>query len=53
MWRSIDFHDYCYQPFRDLEDMCKRAVDRSKGNLVNINIEHFATDYLLECKTER
>ncbi|GLT65003.1 hypothetical protein SLA2020_374600 [Shorea laevis] len=53
MWRSIDFHDYCYRPFRDLEDMCKRTLDRSKGDLVNINIEHFATNYLLECKTER
>ncbi|GKV32052.1 hypothetical protein SLEP1_g40685 [Rubroshorea leprosula] len=38
-----DLHDMNY----DLEKMCMQAVDRSNGELVDINIEHFGTDELL------
>ncbi|KAL6198452.1 hypothetical protein ACLB2K_028241 [Fragaria x ananassa] len=49
-WRKIDMHndgdleDMDY----DLEEMCRHAVVRSAGNLVDINIEYFGTDELLE-----
>lgn len=55
MWRKIDMQndgdleamDY------DLEEMCRHAVDRSSGYLVDINIEYFGTDELLEYITNR
>ncbi|CAM8994741.1 hypothetical protein QQ045_008055 [Rhodiola kirilowii] len=46
MWRSIDTHesnaygDYWF----DTEGMARHAVDRSCGQLVDINIEYFGTD---------
>ncbi|KAL1195421.1 F-box protein SKIP19 [Cardamine amara subsp. amara] len=50
MWRKIvmqnpgDFGSMKY----DLEIMCRHAVDRSQGGLVEINIWHFGTDNLLK-----
>ena len=56
MWKSIDMrnntmdlYDLCY----DLESMCRHAVDRSHGGLVDINIEYFGTDNLLKYITDR
>ncbi|KAL3833692.1 hypothetical protein ACJIZ3_008428 [Penstemon smallii] len=55
MWRVIDMrnlgdlHDMPY----DLEIMCRHAVDRSQGQLIEINIEYFGTDELIHYITER
>ncbi|KAG2688855.1 hypothetical protein I3843_09G113300 [Carya illinoinensis] len=49
MWRAVDMRnpgDLCDMPY-DLETMCRHAVDRSFGQLVDINVEHFGTDELL------
>lgn len=32
----------------DLEKMCMHAIDRSQGQLVDITIEYFGTDELME-----
>ncbi|KAK4254601.1 hypothetical protein QN277_009959 [Acacia crassicarpa] len=54
MWRVIDMqnlgdlHDMPY----DLEIMCRHAVDRSRGQLVDINVEYFGTDDLLKYITD-
>lgn len=37
----------------DLGEMCRHAVDRSQGELVDINLEYFATDKLLSYVAER
>lgn len=55
MWRTIDMRnlgDLSGMPY-DLETMCRHAVDRSCGQLADINIEYFGTDELLEYITER
>lgn len=44
-----DFFDNDY----DLEKMCRHAVDRSAGQLQDINIEYFATDDLLRYIADR
>ncbi|XP_059665995.1 putative F-box/LRR-repeat protein 23 [Cornus florida] len=54
MWRTIDMHylgdgDMDY----DLEKMTRHAIDRSCGQLVDINIEYFGTDELLQYIIER
>lgn len=49
MWRVIDMRnlgDLWALPY-DLVKMCRHAVDRSKGQLEDINIEYFGTDDLL------
>ncbi|XP_041027034.1 putative F-box/LRR-repeat protein 23 [Juglans microcarpa x Juglans regia] len=49
MWRKIDMRnlgDLWDMPY-DLETMCRHAVDRSCGQLVDINVEYFGTDELL------
>ncbi|KAH6776710.1 hypothetical protein C2S52_014271 [Perilla frutescens var. hirtella] len=48
MWRVIDMKDSgsCYDT-RRLGSACRRAVDRSEGDLMDINIEYFGTDELL------
>ncbi|XP_022762654.1 F-box protein SKIP19-like [Durio zibethinus] len=55
MWRSIDMHklgEVCDMDY-DLEKMCVHAVDRSCGNLLDINVEHFGSDELLIYIAER
>ena len=55
MWKSIDMRnlsDVIDLPY-DLAIMCRHAVDRSRGGLVDINIEHFATHHLLKYITDR
>ncbi|XAR59375.1 hypothetical protein NMG60_11015197 [Bertholletia excelsa] len=55
MWRSIDMFnpgDLWDMPY-DPEKMCRHAIDRSCGQLVDINIEYFGTDDLLHYITER
>lgn len=48
LWRVIDMHNSGdLNSFDHLEIMCKHAVDRSCGQLVEINIEHFGSDELL------
>ncbi|KAK4488141.1 hypothetical protein RD792_003883 [Penstemon davidsonii] len=51
MWRSIDMRNKVNiweMPYEyDLEKMCRHAVDRSEGQLIDINIENFGTDDLL------
>lgn len=48
MWRVVDMKDSssCYDT-RRLGSTCRRAVDRSEGYLLDINIEYFGTDELL------
>ncbi|XVF00507.1 hypothetical protein REPUB_Repub04eG0007100 [Reevesia pubescens] len=49
MWRSIDMHnlDEVWDMGYDLEKMCFHAVDRSCGRLLDINVEDFGSDKLL------
>ncbi|KAE8727619.1 F-box protein SKIP19 [Hibiscus syriacus] len=55
MWKSIDMrnlgdlHNMEYDP----EKMCIHAVDRSCGQLLDINIENFGPDELLSYISER
>ncbi|PON71649.1 F-box domain containing protein [Parasponia andersonii] len=54
MWRAIDMrNDDGPDLDFDLEKMCRDAVDRSCGELVDINIEYFGTDELLRYITDR
>lgn len=55
MWRTIDMRndgDLDGVMF-DLDSMCRRAVDRSAGNLVDLNVEFFGSDCLLNFITDR
>ncbi|XP_040365555.1 F-box/LRR-repeat protein 4 isoform X2 [Rosa chinensis] len=56
MWRTIDMHNKFdisnYRPFY-LHDLCEDAIDRSCGNLVDINVENFGTNFLLDYLAER
>ena len=55
MWRAIDMQnlgDLHHIPY-DLEKMCIHAIDRSCGQLQDINIEYFGTDELLIYITQR
>lgn len=49
MWRTIDMRNDGFLRDYDfnLEKMCRHAIDRSSGDLVDINVEHFGTDELL------
>lgn len=53
MWRIIDMRSDMrndgspWDSFYDLEKICRHAVDRSQGQLIDINIEFFGTDDLL------
>lgn len=55
MWRKIvidnrgDRASFKY----DLESMCRHAVDRSQGGLLEIDIEYFGTDKLLDYIADR
>ncbi|KAK4729397.1 hypothetical protein R3W88_022385 [Solanum pinnatisectum] len=49
MWNLGDLSDMDY----DLEVMCRHAVDRSQGEVVDINLQYFATAQLLEYIAER
>ncbi|OWM71285.1 F-box protein SKIP19-like [Punica granatum] len=49
MWRTIDMPNGgdLWDTGEDLDVMCRHAVDRSCGGLVDIRIENFCTDELL------
>ncbi|KAK4488140.1 hypothetical protein RD792_003882 [Penstemon davidsonii] len=54
MWRVIDMKnhgDLLNMPY-DLQIMCRHAVDRGQGQLIDINIEYFGTDELLHYISE-
>ncbi|XVE94243.1 hypothetical protein REPUB_Repub01dG0264800 [Reevesia pubescens] len=55
MWRSIDMHNFSelLDMDYDLEKMCFHAVDRSCGHLLDINVEYFGSDELLNHIAER
>ncbi|GLT52179.1 hypothetical protein SLA2020_479300 [Shorea laevis] len=55
MWRSIDMRnlDDLHDEDYDLMKICMHAVDRSNGNLVDINIESFGTNGLLAYIADR
>ncbi|KAK6150099.1 hypothetical protein DH2020_017624 [Rehmannia glutinosa] len=42
MWRVIDIRHDDYPHRMDLDIMCRRAVDRSQGQLIDIHMEGFA-----------
>ncbi|KAL6198453.1 hypothetical protein ACLB2K_028242 [Fragaria x ananassa] len=51
MWRTIDMRNSIrfddYRPFL-FHELCEHAIKCSRGNLVDINVENFGTDVLLE-----
>ncbi|KAI3751362.1 hypothetical protein L2E82_22446 [Cichorium intybus] len=47
MWRVIHMNDQTLVPYLQKMEMCKHAVDRSQGQLVDISIVGFADDELL------
>lgn len=55
MWRVIDMRNSgnLWEMEYNLEKMAAHAVDRSSGELVDINIEYFGTDELLEYISDR
>ncbi|XP_016501047.1 putative F-box protein At4g05475 [Nicotiana tabacum] len=56
MWRVINMNNCCdtyLVSYFKAQEMCRRAVDRSQGELVDINMEYFATDELLAYVAER
>ncbi|KAK6932114.1 F-box domain [Dillenia turbinata] len=55
MWRTIDLSDleYCWDMDLEPEEVARNAVDRSCGELVDINIEYFGSDSLMEYITTR
>jgi hypothetical protein len=56
MWRAVHMRNpeapYWEFPY-DLEKMCRHAVDRSCGQLVDINVENSGTDELLRHIADR
>ncbi|KAL6567269.1 hypothetical protein OROGR_000937 [Orobanche gracilis] len=55
IWRVIDMKlsDGGLKIFGDADIMCRRAVDRSQGELIDINIKDFGTDDLLRYISDR
>ncbi|KAK4488148.1 hypothetical protein RD792_003890 [Penstemon davidsonii] len=53
MWRVIDMKNLGFHDMYSLQIMCRVAVDRSQGQLIEINIEHFGTDNLIHYISER
>jgi hypothetical protein len=54
MWRAVDMRnpDNQWEDY-ELERMCRDAVNRSCGQLVDINVENFGTDKLLRHIADR
>lgn len=51
MWCTIDMRNDGYSGhdfYLKMENMCRLAVDRSCANLVDINVQNFGSDELLE-----
>ncbi|KAK3430665.1 hypothetical protein EUGRSUZ_E02467 [Eucalyptus grandis] len=48
MWQTIDMRNDGEPPYDDLADMYRRAVDRSRGGCLDLNIEYFGDDELLQ-----
>lgn len=54
VWRKIDMYNIGESGLNlSLDRMCRDAVDRSCGSLVDINIEYFGNDALLKHITDR
>ncbi|KAK6932116.1 F-box domain [Dillenia turbinata] len=55
MWRTIDLSDwkYCLDMNLSPQEVARNAVDRSCGELVDISIEYYGTDRLMEYITAR
>ncbi|KAK6932115.1 F-box domain [Dillenia turbinata] len=55
IWRTIDLSDlgYSWDTNYDPEVVARNAIDRSCGELVDINIEYFGSDGLMEYITAR
>jgi hypothetical protein len=58
MWRAVHIPSpktlwELWQLPYDLEEMCRHAVDRSCGQLVDINVGNFGTDELLRHIADR
>ncbi|PQQ01916.1 F-box protein SKIP19-like isoform X1 [Prunus yedoensis var. nudiflora] len=55
MWRTIYMRNFFnYQTYLryDIKKMCRHAVDRSSGNVVDIIVDDFCTDELLKYITD-
>ena len=54
LWRIIDFSNPRQGVFNDRYDaMCRRAVDRSQGQLVDLTIQYFGGDALMDYIADR
>ncbi|MCD7460165.1 hypothetical protein HAX54_042974 [Datura stramonium] len=56
MWRVIQMQNagaYFWDREDDLEKICRQAVDRSQGQLIDISLEYFGSDNLLNYIAER
>ncbi|XP_010056949.2 LOW QUALITY PROTEIN: F-box protein SKIP19 [Eucalyptus grandis] len=53
MWQIIDMRNDEDLPDCDFADMYRRAVDRSRGGCLELNIEHFGDDWLLQYAADR
>ncbi|XP_065882119.1 F-box protein SKIP19-like [Euphorbia lathyris] len=55
MWREIDMNYYGddWDRERSLVELCRHAVDRSCGGLINIKLEYFGDDDLLQYIADR
>nr|XP_033516596.1 F-box protein SKIP19-like [Nicotiana tomentosiformis] len=54
MWRVINMRDNVWDMLEGyLEQICREAVDRSQGQLIDINLEYFGSDNLLYYIAER
>ena len=50
MWKVIEIIHYFHVPDKDyvIEKLCKQAVHRSSGELIDITLKRFCTDNLLD-----
>ncbi|KAK4491566.1 hypothetical protein RD792_002318 [Penstemon davidsonii] len=55
LWQVIDMKNIgdIYEMTSDLNIICRQAVDRSQGQLIDFNMEYFGTDELLHYVSER
>ncbi|KAL1566591.1 putative F-box/LRR-repeat protein 9 [Salvia divinorum] len=54
LWRVIDFSNPRQGILNDhYNAMCRRAVDRSQGQLVDLTIQYFGDDALMDCIDDR
>ena len=53
LWRVIDFSKTMLIDWYTVYNMCRRAVDRSQGQLVDLTIQNYCDDELIEYIADR